>query len=246
MVKLKHAELLKRATSTLVLVPIIVFLLVDASGAGFVLLLMMSGCIALYELSVMSHTALSTHLIINVLMMVLFFYLMNGMPVEYFFLIWLSIFRLFYVFRQRWVYSFLYNGLIASAWVFSIALWQLYHWSLVIALSLIWSVDIAQYCVGRCIGHYPLCQSISPNKTIEGAVAGCVVGLAWPWLPIQGLFVAIGAIVGDLIESRLKRMFNTKDSGDIVPGHGGLLDRLDSIIVGLPIYYLLIKLGVSS
>lgn len=246
MVKFKHAELLKRAISTLVLAPIVVFLLVDASGAGFALLLIISGFIALYELSTISQTALSYHLMFNLLMILLIFYLLQWVPVECFFLIWLGLLGLFYLIDQGWIYSYLYNGLIASAWVFSISLWQLNHWLLVIALCLVWCVDIAQYCIGRYFGCYPLCKAISPNKTIEGAVAGCVVGLAWPWLPIQGIFVAMGAIVGDLIESGLKRMFDKKDSGDIVPGHGGLLDRLDSVIVGLPIYYLLITLGVST
>ena len=79
------------------------------------------------------------------------------------FLIWLSIFSLFYVFRQRWVYPFLIMINCFSMGVFN-CIMAVDYWSFVIALSLIWSVDIAQYCVGRCVGHYPLCQSISPNK----------------------------------------------------------------------------------
>ena len=115
--------------------------------------------------------------------------------------------------------------------------------------------DSAQYFTGRALGRRPLAPRISPKKTIEGAAGGVVCGAAtlaiaghW-WLPSMplpwrlGLGVAIVAlgIVGDLFESMLKRGVGLKDSGTIIPGHGGILDRFDALLFTAPAYYLLLR-----
>ena len=112
--------------------------------------------------------------------------------------------------------------------------------------------DTAQYYTGRLVGRRLLAPTISPKKTIEGAIGGIVFGTAvfvfvgaW-WLPSVPVIarVALGAaivavgIAGDLFESMLKRSAGVKDSSTIIPGHGGVLDRIDALLFAAPFYYL--------
>ena len=112
-----------------------------------------------------------------------------------------------------------------------------------------WASDSFAYFVGSALGRHKLCPSISPNKTIEGAV-GAVVGttltiaalgafFGWP-LPLMavlGALIAVFATVGDLVESVAKRETGIKDSGNIIPGHGGVWDRFDSVLFTAPLVY---------
>jgi phosphatidate cytidylyltransferase len=121
-------------------------------------------------------------------------------------------------------------------------------WVLVILVGT-WACDTAAFLVGRTWGRHRLARAVSPTKTIEGAVAGLVaaalVGSSASWLlaqPLQrtlglGLVVGAAAIAGDLIESAFKRRVGAKDSGWLVPGHGGLLDRVDSLLVAMFLGY---------
>ena len=126
---------------------------------------------------------------------------------------------------------------------------------LLFTLLVVFSVDTGAYFVGRSIGTHILAPNVSPNKTWEGSAGGFIsaVGAALILGLVLGLEVSIwkqitiGAVVGvvsqwgDLIESKIKRIANLKDSGSIIPGHGGLLDRLDSILLAFPaVYYLLV------
>ncbi len=123
---------------------------------------------------------------------------------------------------------------------------------------LIWTNDTFAYIVGKSIGRHKLLERISPKKTIEGFIGGIVFTLFAGFLisryyfdPIQkylqtsiiiwmstGFIISVFGTLGDLIESKFKRMANVKDSGNIMPGHGGVLDRLDSIIFAAPFVYL--------
>ena len=116
--------------------------------------------------------------------------------------------------------------------------------------------DTAQYYTGRSFGRHPLAPRISPKKTIEGAVGGFVVATAmfvavgaW-WAPSMSIaarvvlgfaLVALG-IAGDLFESFLKRRVGVKDSSNLIPGHGGVLDRIDALLFAAPAYYAALKL----
>jgi phosphatidate cytidylyltransferase len=115
--------------------------------------------------------------------------------------------------------------------------------------------DTAQYYSGRLFGRRPLAPAISPKKTVEGAIGGFIFGAlllmivgAWwaPSLPI-GLRAALGVtlvalgIAGDLFESMLKRSANVKDSSTLIPGHGGILDRIDALLFAAPVYYIVLK-----
>lgn len=122
----------------------------------------------------------------------------------------------------------------------------------ILALLITFATDTAAYFVGRTWGRHKLAPQISPGKTKEGAIGGLAGGMAAAWLlasvlhlPLSnwkalllGLLVSIFAQVGDLTESMFKRSAGVKDSGRIMPGHGGILDRIDSILLaGIVVYY---------
>jgi len=128
-------------------------------------------------------------------------------------------------------------------------------------LVMVWTCDTAAYYVGRWLGRHRLAPTVSPHKTIEGAVAGIVGaclaawvwGEAWSgavhpvfpgWWLIPGLIVGGIGQMGDLFESAWKRWAGVKDSGHWLPGHGGVLDRIDSLIFSAPFYYLYWDLGL--
>ncbi|WP_226163239.1 phosphatidate cytidylyltransferase [Hymenobacter terricola] len=119
-------------------------------------------------------------------------------------------------------------------------------------LFLIWASDIGAYAVGRAIGKHKFAPSISPGKTWEGwaggfvmtLVVGWAIGYMLPDMPLTHRLVAAGVVavfapLGDLAESMLKRSVGVKDSGSIMPGHGGLLDRFDAFLLVLPVLALL-------
>lgn len=113
-----------------------------------------------------------------------------------------------------------------------------------------WGCDSAAFVVGRRWGRHKLATTVSPNKSVEGLVAGAaaavlvvVVGAFWWQVPVPrvallGLVVGVGALAGDLLESALKRQLGAKDSGWILPGHGGVMDRVDSLLLTLFLGYL--------
>ena len=115
--------------------------------------------------------------------------------------------------------------------------------------------DSAQYYTGRALGRRPLAPTISPKKTLEGAIGGMVfgttamivggrwvfTGTALPVLGLLGATVAALGIVGDLFESLLKRSAGVKDSSQLIPGHGGVLDRIDSWLFAAPVYYVFVR-----
>ncbi len=130
---------------------------------------------------------------------------------------------------------------------------------LIFPMLVTWASDIGAYFFGRAIGGPKLIPSVSPGKTIAGAIGGLVASMAvayvyarlvlvpvahlgfTPWGALTfGFLISIAAQVGDLFESLLKREAKVKDSSHIIPGHGGVLDRFDSLIFVLPVAYLLL------
>ena len=148
----------------------------------------------------------------------------------------------------RWamgVAGALYLGLPLSYYLqlFTRASWpRNEEWILLIVATVAVS-DGAAYLVGRSFGRHPFFKEISPHKTIEGAVGGLllavpvmllgglyVLGLSPLHGAVLGLLVGIVAVLGDLVESQMKRLARVKDSSHLIPGHGGMLDRLDSLL----------------
>jgi len=130
-------------------------------------------------------------------------------------------------------YLALYTG---AAWPRGLA------WVLLVVATVVVS-DAGAYLVGRRFGRHPFFQEVSPHKTVEGAVAGLVLavpvmllggvyllGLAPAAAAALGLLIGVAAVLGDLVESQMKRLAGVKDSSRLIPGHGGMLDRLDSLL----------------
>lgn len=147
-----------------------------------------------------------------------------------------------------------------------LAIAVLYSWSplyLFSVMALVWIADIGAYFSGKAFGKRKLAPSISPGKTWEGALGGCLavivlacgsvfvpaltdtfavhVQTGWGWAGLVGVLVVFVAasIVGDLFESQLKRRADMKDSSNLLPGHGGVLDRIDALLPTLPLAVLI-------
>jgi phosphatidate cytidylyltransferase len=124
-------------------------------------------------------------------------------------------------------------------------------WWLLYGLLVVWSVDIGGYVMGRVLGQHALLPRVSPGKTWEGLLGGVLLALltaygllsygplAKPptglWM-LGALLVSLSAVVGDLTESMFKRIVGLKESGQLIPGHGGILDRIDSLSAAIPIF----------
>jgi phosphatidate cytidylyltransferase len=138
---------------------------------------------------------------------------------------------------------------------FALPIASLYHiqrldpWWLLLLMAIVWLGDTAAFYVGSRIGRNKLAPTVSPNKTWEGAVAGFATGLAatvawslWRLGEVDGRLLLIGAAtavaaqLGDLVESMIKRGAGLKDSGDLLPGHGGMLDRMDAMLFAAPVF----------
>jgi phosphatidate cytidylyltransferase len=133
---------------------------------------------------------------------------------------------------------------------------EVYHPNIIIGIFiLIWMSDSLAYVVGSTLGKTKLYEKISPNKTIEGALGGLIASVTTAffmskYIPILtttswviiALIVVVFGVLGDLIESKFKREAKVKDSSNFIPGHGGFLDRLDSIIFAVPFVYVYLHL----
>jgi phosphatidate cytidylyltransferase len=119
-------------------------------------------------------------------------------------------------------------------------------------LAIVFAGDIGAYYAGTYLGRHKLCPSVSPNKTIEGAVGGLCAnlligavikaiflpGLSWPACLVMFLLIGAAGQTGDLYESALKRSVQIKDSGTLLPGHGGMLDRIDALLFASPVAFI--------
>ena len=164
---------------------------------------------------------------------------------------------------HRLVNSFAAVVTLLATWG-ALAYWYLQRGAIFVVslLIVVWVADIAAYFAGRAFGRHKLAPSISPGKTLEGAFAGVVGVVAWlltsahwpntfaaslqsqtSWsvLVIMGVLLAVFSIAGDLYESLLKRRAGVKDSSQLLPGHGGVYDRIDAVVAVVPLGFLLIE-----
>lgn len=132
-------------------------------------------------------------------------------------------------------------------------LWLGHPWWLMYLFALVWVADSGAYFSGKAFGKHKLIPDVSPNKTIEGLVGGLaltviVIAAVAYYRHLMGwhlvgfvmlsMVTVLASVLGDLFESLLKRQANIKDSGNLLPGHGGVLDRIDSILAAAPIFAL--------
>jgi len=123
-----------------------------------------------------------------------------------------------------------------------------------LTIFMVWATDTGAYLIGRQFGSHLLAPQVSPKKTVEGSLGGLlfsivvafvfwrmVGGASWITYIFMAVIIGISAQIGDLFESALKRSAGVKDSGKLIPGHGGILDRFDSLIFALPLVYYGVK-----
>jgi phosphatidate cytidylyltransferase len=128
-------------------------------------------------------------------------------------------------------------------------------WWVLVSLLGVWGFDAAAFFTGRAFGRHKLSPRISPNKSWEGVGGGLILSIAasliltvrplgvpWYLAILLGLLIGVAAIVGDLAESLIKRQADVKDSGQLMPGHGGLLDRVDSVMFVVIVVYFFARL----
>ncbi len=129
-----------------------------------------------------------------------------------------------------------------------------------LVLILAWSSDSGAYFVGSAVGRRKLMARVSPSKTVEGALGAAAASVAaaliskWTYAGFlgtgqavsAGVLVAAACVVGDLVESMLKRSTGVKDSSGLIPGHGGLLDRFDSLLFAGPVFYVFARVALSG
>ncbi|WP_180072675.1 phosphatidate cytidylyltransferase [Acinetobacter sp. YH12200] len=142
--------------------------------------------------------------------------------------------------------------LISAAVTAIFSVWQSSPWWLMYLFLLVWGADSGAYFVGRKFGRKKLAPNVSPNKSVEGLYGGVVTSMliviavallylemTWPELIlflILSVITVFSSVLGDLFESMIKRRAGIKDSGRILPGHGGVLDRIDSLLAAAPIF----------
>jgi len=130
---------------------------------------------------------------------------------------------------------------------------------LLFGYSMVWTCDTGAYFVGKKFGRHKLIPSVSPGKTVEGAVGGFLLTILVAFLfrylflkqlttgttALLGVTAGVTCQIGDIFESKLKRMGNIKDSSNIIPGHGGILDRFDGMVFALPALYYALLAGAG-
>lgn len=238
-----------------ILVVAYALLLFKAKGLIYLVLVLTLGLEIVGEL--LDITGLSKHKFIPYTIFGLAVILFNNMHTKIFLIpmILLSLFTYFVIIEQKEAEKFFPFSLFfiyVFAGIASISLFD--KRLLLLLISIVWSVDTLAYFTGRFFGKHKLAPSLSPKKTVEGAVGGTIGGtiiatfvatklnLISPDIKTVSflLFLTIISQIGDLLESYLKRTFGVKDSGNIIPGHGGIFDRLDSSIAVAPFLLLLL------
>src|SRR5437660_3989034 len=251
-------EQVKRIASALVLLPPLVFFLLHASPGLFLILVLMVIGLSLREyfhllhhvhlsvcasvtwlpalaLPIMAHLGdmrwLSITLFLSMVTLTISVMLTASQVAHFFPMLVHSVFGVLFI---GWTLSHLILLRLLPAG----------PWYMLLLCAVVWVGDTAAMYVGKSLGHHKMAPTISPGKTWEGAIGGvigsvctAVVSAGW-WLPqlglwqriVLGLCISLAAQLSDLAESMLKRYAGVKDSGGLIPGHGGMLDRIDSLL----------------
>lgn len=260
--------LAQRVLSAIVLAPLLL-LAVAAGGYWFLAAAVAISLLATWEFYSLLRRAGYAPLwpfgIVLSIVLVLSGYLQIGEVSSDVFVLCLALSLIYLLFRNMldgslldWAVTWLpplYAGLLLS-YTISIRGMPLGDRWLFLVLGVTWSTDVAAYFVGRAIGRHSFFHRISPRKTLEGAAGGlvggliCCEGLSWyfGWDAVRLLPLAViapaAAELGDLAESFIKRQLGTKDASQLIPGHGGMLDRIDSVVfVGVVAYFWALWIG---
>jgi phosphatidate cytidylyltransferase len=221
---------MKRVITAIALLALALYLIFWAAGWGFQLAAVIMGLLCFWE-----YTGLVAA---------------HGIPKQF---VFGALAGLLILLRPSVASAFLGSFYTFLPWLFAIRLRQESVHLLFFALALNWIGDTAAYYGGRTWGRHKLAPIVSPNKSWEGAIASVIASILFgllyvgyvmprlPWWEIAGLAIVgnIAGQFGDLAESAMKRGAGVKDSGQLLPGHGGMLDRVDSTLFALPTVYLL-------
>ena len=172
-------------------------------------------------------------------------------------LYWIVVFPRSSNYINKNLFVILINGLFlfTPAALSLIALHMNNNYLVLLLFGLIWAADVGAYFAGKAIGKTKLSPNVSPKKTVEGLVGGVILSLIvagtyvfislgnpsisdYLTYGVLSIIISLASVIGDLFESVLKRLANVKDSGRLLPGHGGILDRIDSLTCAAPIFFL--------
>ncbi len=264
--------MIKRIITALVLIPLVLLAIFFLPRAWFGLASAAVILLAAWEwgnlIGIKSNKANALHLFVLAILMVIIYQL----PLVWVLIagcIWwivASLWLLIYprgneMWQKTWV-KYLIGGLVLiPTWVALFSLQAEFGhmgpWYILFMLLVIWAMDTGAYFVGKKWGRTPCAPNISPKKTVQGLYGGFAIvavvdifiifGFQLSWRRIGlvlliSLITAIVAVIGDLVESMFKRYQGVKDSGNILPGHGGILDRIDSLTAAAPIFALIITI----
>jgi phosphatidate cytidylyltransferase len=242
----------RRVFGAILLFPVLLAIFFDQPSSGAMLFLL-SIVMAFETRALIGFGGVYGGLIVALIVVVAIPFKVLGLTVEPLFLAALSVMTSVLVARRKSVLVSGFVGLLSVClWCASAMLAQVNgHYVLMSLAAIIGACDMGAYFVGRYFGGPKLMPIISPNKTISGAIGGLgaavvvavvgggFIGIETLWQPVlAGLLLGGMAQVGDLLESAVKRSFGAKDSGSILPGHGGLLDRFDGYLLAVPLTYL--------
>lgn len=252
----------KRIITAVILIPLVVFGIIFTSNTTFALIVAFILSLAAWEWSRITKITRGERFFYLLILWIVFVlaYFLPVWMVLLFGLVWWIV-AIFLVVNYPRVKRNLFTGwpgcllsllVFVPCWIGFDTLHTKNVKFLFLNLLIVWATDTGAYFVGKKWGKYKLAPQVSPNKTIEGFIGGIIlavlisIGYVLIWQAgIKGLelltltiLTSLFSVVGDLFESMLKRIANVKDSGNLLPGHGGVLDRIDSLLAAIPVWTL--------
>ena len=260
----KHSVLIKRIITALILLPLVIWAIFALSPLYFVLAVGLVLCLAAWEWASLMN--LKKNRILYVVLFVFCLILFLIIPSETILIIslfwWLTAFVLILTYPSHiafWQKHVARKGFVGVLMIaptivgFKVLKVDYGPWYILYCLLIIWTADITAYFVGRGIGRIKLLPTVSPGKTVEGVFGALIAGILLAFICQRLIFdqqvgmlklillteaTMVLSIVGDLTESMFKRAAGAKDSGSLLPGHGGILDRIDGLVAAVPIFAL--------